>query len=147
MSRTIIICHRGDKFQSRSQRLLKTLDIKTVFTATCDEEISQNSQSGSFWPCYLTNTVDDDEHGSQEVTVGGILPHNVLVPQLDWNNGPEQLAQLLEQQVKLPLKTINELKNISEGALTTSTRRKKELTMIIFRSFKPQMHHWQISHL
>lgn len=53
--------------------------------------------------CYLTNAVDDDKRGSQEVTVGGVLPHNVLVPQLDRNKGPEQLAQLLDQQVKLSL--------------------------------------------
>lgn len=61
--------------------------------------------------CYLTNTVDYDERCSQEVTVGGVLPHNVLVPQLDWNKGPEQLAQFLDQQVKLSL---NNNKSIKE---------------------------------
>lgn len=63
------------------------------------------------WLCYLTNTVDDDEHRSQKVTVGGVLPHDVLVPQLDRNEGPEQLAQLLDQQVKLSL---NNNKSIKE---------------------------------
>lgn len=54
-------------------------------------------------PGYLAHAVDDDECGSQEVTVGGVFSHNVLVPQLDWHEGPEQLAQLLDQQVELTL--------------------------------------------
>lgn len=54
-------------------------------------------------PGYLAHAVDDDECGSQDVTVGGVFSHNVLVPQLDWHKGPEQLAQLLDQQVELTL--------------------------------------------
>lgn len=52
---------------------------------------------------YLAEAVDNDESSSQEVTVGRVLSHDVLVPQLDGHQSPKQLAQLLDQQVKLPL--------------------------------------------
>lgn len=54
-------------------------------------------------PDYLAKAVDDDECGSQEVTVGGVFSHDVLVPQLNGHQGPKQLAQLLDQQVELTL--------------------------------------------
>lgn len=49
----------------------------------------------------LAKAVDDDEGGSQEVTVGGVFSQDVFVPQLDGHQGPKQLAQLLDQQVEL----------------------------------------------
>lgn len=52
---------------------------------------------------YLAKAVDDDEGGSQEVTVGGVFSQDVFVPQLDGHQGPKQLAQLLDQQVELSL--------------------------------------------
>lgn len=52
---------------------------------------------------YLAEAVDDDECGSQEVTVRGVFSHDVLVPQLDRHQGPKQLAQVLNQQVELTL--------------------------------------------
>lgn len=54
-------------------------------------------------PGYLAETIDDDERGSQEVTVGRVFSHDVLVPQLDWHQSPKQLAQLFNQQVELTL--------------------------------------------
>lgn len=52
---------------------------------------------------HLAETVENDQDSSQEVAVGGVIPHNVLVPQLDGNKRPEQLAQLLDDQIKLSL--------------------------------------------
>lgn len=52
---------------------------------------------------YLAEAVDDDEGGPQEVAVGGVFSHDVLVPQLDGHQGSKQLAQLLDQQVELTL--------------------------------------------
>lgn len=52
---------------------------------------------------YLAEAVDDDECGSQEVAVWRVFSHDVLVPQLDGDQGPKQLAQLLDQQVELTL--------------------------------------------
>lgn len=60
---------------------------------------------------YLANAVDDDECGSQDVTVGGVFSHDVLVPQLDWHKGPKQLAQLLDQQVELTLDKKHKINN------------------------------------
>lgn len=54
-------------------------------------------------PGYLAEAVDDDERGPQEVTVGRVFSHDVLVPQLDGHQSPKQLAQLLDQQVELTL--------------------------------------------
>lgn len=58
-----------------------------------------------FSTAYLTNAVHDDKCGSQEVTVGGVFSHNVLVPKLDRHKCTKQLAQLLNQQVELALDT------------------------------------------
>lgn len=60
---------------------------------------------------YLANAVDDDKCGSQDVTVGRLFAHDVLVPQLDWQKGPKQLAQLLDQQVELPLDNNTRIKS------------------------------------
>lgn len=55
-------------------------------------------------PCdYLAEAVDDDECGPQEVAVRGVFSHDVLVPQLDGHQCPEQLAQVLNEQVELTL--------------------------------------------
>lgn len=52
---------------------------------------------------YLAEAVENDQDPAQEVAVGGVVPHDVLVPQLDGNKRPEQLAQLLDDQIKLSL--------------------------------------------
>lgn len=49
----------------------------------------------------LAEAVDYDECGPKEVAAGRVLPHDVLVPQLDGHQSPEQLAQLFDQQVEL----------------------------------------------
>lgn len=66
----------------------------------------------SYFCCdYLAEAVDDDKCGSQEVAVGGVFSHDILVPQLDWHQGPKQLAQVLDQQVKLPLDKLKKIKH------------------------------------
>lgn len=54
---------------------------------------------------YLTKTVNDNQRCPQEVAAGWIFTHDVLVPQLDGNQGSEKLTQLLYEQIKLPLKS------------------------------------------
>lgn len=50
----------------------------------------------------LAEAVDDDERGSQQVAGGRFISHDVLIPQLDGQQRPKQLAELLQQQVQLP---------------------------------------------
>lgn len=52
---------------------------------------------------HLADAVDDDECGSQDVTAGWVFAHNVFIPQLDWHKGAKELAELLDQQVEIPL--------------------------------------------
>lgn len=52
---------------------------------------------------HLAEAVEDDQDPSQEVAVGGIITHDVFIPQLDGNEGSEQLAQLLDDQIELSL--------------------------------------------
>lgn len=51
----------------------------------------------------LADDVDNDEYGSQDVTAGRVFAHDVLVPQLNGQEGTEQLTELLDQQVELSL--------------------------------------------
>lgn len=52
---------------------------------------------------HLAEAVHDDEDPTQEVAAGWIISHDVFVPQLDGHQGAEQLAQLLNNQIKLSL--------------------------------------------
>lgn len=73
---------------------------------------------------YLAKAVDDDKCGSQEVTVRGVLSHDVLVPQLDGYQGPKQLAQLLDQQVEFTLNKRTQLETtiLEEASLNDSVK-------------------------
>lgn len=52
---------------------------------------------------HLAETVEDDQDPSQEIAVGGVITHDVFVPQLDGDKRSEQLAQLLDDQIELSL--------------------------------------------
>lgn len=52
---------------------------------------------------HLAEAVHDDEDAPQEVAAGRIIPHDVFVPHLDGDQRAEQLAQLLNDQIKLSL--------------------------------------------
>lgn len=80
--------------------LLNSLIMWSLLNNTHKRQLSSLNLMG---PGYLAHAVDDDERGSQHVTVGGVFSHDVLVPQLDWHKGPEQLAQLLDQKVEFTL--------------------------------------------
>lgn len=78
----------------------------------------------SLFTDYLAKAVDDDECGSQEVTVGGVFSHDVLIPQLDGHQGAKQLAQLLNQQVELTLDKHTKLEttSVEEASLDASIK-------------------------
>lgn len=52
----------------------------------------------------FAETVQNEEDSSEEIAAGWIVPHDVLVPQLDRDQGAEELAHLFNDQVELPLR-------------------------------------------
>lgn len=83
--------------KSKSKSLVETFHAKP-------KKKKKKDKSNFALRCWnLAEAVDDDECSSQEVTVWGVFSHDVLVPQLDGNEGSKQLAQLLDQQVELTL--------------------------------------------
>lgn len=54
-------------------------------------------------PPYLAEAVENNQDPSEEVAVGGVIPHDVFIPQLDGDKRSEQLAQLLNDQIELSL--------------------------------------------
>lgn len=101
--------------------------MPTCWAAKCLWQLKQATAKGAFVPsavllpapapsapapaprecsaggAHLAEAVHDDEDATQEVAAGWIIPHDVFVPQLDGHQGAEQLAQLLNNQVKLSL--------------------------------------------
>lgn len=61
-------------------------------------------QPSSLWAPHLAEAVEDHQNPSQKVAVGGVITHDVLIPQLDGDKRSEQLAQLLDDQIELSLK-------------------------------------------
>lgn len=59
--------------------------------------------SAALGPPHLAEAVEDDQDPAQEVAVGGVVTHDVFVPQLDGDQRSEQLAQLLDNQIELSL--------------------------------------------
>lgn len=60
-------------------------------------------QLSSPWPPHLAEAVENHQDPSQKVAVGGIVTHDVFIPQLDGDKRSEQLAQLLDDQIELSL--------------------------------------------
>lgn len=54
-------------------------------------------------PWYLAQAVDDDEGSPKEIAARWVLSHDVFIPQLDGHQSPEELAELFNHQVDLPL--------------------------------------------